>query len=121
MEPLLEKYLPLEANSSALASAQARRATQRQKDHYSHFILRLAFASTQELRMRFSRAERALFRLRYASDDPTDRAAFVSALNIDWWEQVSDTERADLLAGADAAAFAAAAVSGGDRRGHAVV
>jgi DNA primase large subunit len=101
MKPLLEKYLPLEANSSS--STQL--ATQRQKDHYSHFILRLAFASTEDLRRRFARVETALFRLRLAADDSRERAAFVSSLNLDW-EMVGEEERRELalqLAAATAA------------------
>lgn len=102
MKPFLEKYLPLSANSSAArgpgtaggqqAEQSARLQDQRQKDHYSHFILRLAFASTEDLRRRFARVETALFRLRLASDDITERAAFVQSLSLDW-EQVSDKER----------------------------
>lgn len=42
LKPLFEKYLPLNSNT-----AQAARSVQldyeRKKDHYSHFILRLAF------------------------------------------------------------------------------
>jgi len=95
MKPILEKYLPLSANSSARGGQteqSARLQEQRQKDHYSHFILRLAFASTEDLRRRFARVETALFRMRLASDDITERAAFVQSLNLDW-EQVSDKEK----------------------------
>ena len=91
MKPLLEKYLPLAANSSS--STQL--AAQRQKDHYSHFILRLAFASTEDLRRRFARVETALFRLRFDTDDLKERDAFVSSLNLDW-EMVSEAERREL-------------------------
>ena len=88
MKPLLDKYLPLEANSSS----STRLFAERQKDHYSHFILRLAFASTEDLRRRFTRVEAMLFRLRLQSDDLTDRAAFVQSLDLDW-EPVSDKEK----------------------------
>lgn len=91
MKPLLEKYLPLEMNSSPSTQLFA----QRQKDHYSHFILRLAFASTEDLRRRFTRVETMLFRLRFNTDDTRERAAFVSGLNLDW-EMVSDDERREL-------------------------
>ncbi|PHH76036.1 hypothetical protein CDD83_4324 [Cordyceps sp. RAO-2017] len=56
MKPVLDKFLPLETNSSG----SSRLAAQRQKDHYSHFILRLAFASTEDLRRRFGRFETML-------------------------------------------------------------
>ena len=69
---------------------------QRQKDHYSHFILRLAFASTEDLRQRFVRAETMLFRMRFGTDDSVERDAFVSSLNIDWFERVTDEEKSEL-------------------------
>lgn len=89
MKPILEKYLPLDSNSSS----SSKLAAQRQKDHYSHFILRLAFSSTEDLRRRFTRVETMLFRIRFNSDDLTDRAGFVAGLEFDWWHPVSDEER----------------------------
>lgn len=89
MKPLLEKYLPLDSNSSS----STKLAAQRQKDHYSHFILRLAFSSTEDLRRRFTRVETMLFRIRFNSDDSSDRASFVSSLDFDWWHPVSDEEK----------------------------
>ena len=97
MKPLLDKFLPLSSNTSQSPSLFA----ERQKDHYSHFILRLAFSSTEDLRRRFARAETTLFRLRFQQDDARERAAFISSLNFDW-ETVSDAEKreyaTDLLA-----------------------
>lgn len=96
MKTVLEKYLPLSSNSSA----SPKLFEQRQKDHYSHFILRLAFSSTEDLRRRFSRVETMLFRLRLDTD--AERAGFVAGLDIDWFEPVSESEKnemaADLLA-----------------------
>lgn len=91
MKPLLDKYLPLDANSSSSSQLQ----NQRQKDHYSHFILRLAFSSTEDLRRRFSRVETMLFRMRLAADDVRERNAFVQGLNLDW-EVVGEEEKAML-------------------------
>ncbi|TVY40492.1 putative DNA primase large subunit [Lachnellula subtilissima] len=88
MKPLLDKYLPLSSSTSGSTALQA----ERQKDHYSHFILRLAFASTEDLRRRFSRVESMLFRLRFQADDVRERMAFVEGLNLEW-ETVSDEER----------------------------
>lgn len=95
MKPLLDKYLPLDASSSASSSSSQLLHAQRQKDHYSHFILRLAFASTEDLRRRFARVETMLFRLRFQTDDSRERAAFVRTLNLDW-EAVSDEEKREL-------------------------
>ena len=91
MKPLLEKYLPLSSSSSNSPSLQA----ERQKDHYSHFILRLAFASTEDLRRRFSRVETALFRLRFHGDDVRERMNFVEGLSLDW-EVVTEDEKREL-------------------------
>ncbi|KAI1076612.1 DNA primase, large subunit [Whalleya microplaca] len=88
MKPLLLKYLPLESNSSASSKLTA----ERQKDHYSHFILRLAFASTEDLRRRFSRVETMLFRLRLDDENLRERSAFVQSLSLDW-EPLTEEER----------------------------
>ena len=73
---------------------------ERQKDHYSHFILRLAFSATEELRRRFERVESTLFRIRFQNDDTRERQAFVESLALDW-EVCSEEEKrllsADLL------------------------
>lgn len=78
MRPLLERYLPLDSNSSASSALHQ----QRKKDHYSHFILRLAFAATEDLRRRFCRVETQLFRLRMLTDDARERAAFFASLDL---------------------------------------
>lgn len=90
MKPLLQKYMPLDNNTSKSSQLSA----QRQKDHYSHFILRLAFASTEDLRRRFARVETTLFRLRLLDPEASDfeRREFISNLDLDW-EEVSPAER----------------------------
>ncbi|KAI9800191.1 MAG: hypothetical protein M1825_004175 [Sarcosagium campestre] len=91
MKPLLDKYLPLSSNSSASPALHA----ERQKDHYSHFILRLAFSGTEDLRRRFARVETALFKLRFQQDDGRERQAFVESLDFDW-ATVTDEEKRQL-------------------------
>jgi DNA primase large subunit len=91
MAPLLEKHLPLHSNSSRSSTLQE----ERRKDHYSHFILRLAFASTEDLRRRFSRLETILFRIRYKADDSRERLDFVKSLDFAW-EKVDEKEMAEL-------------------------
>lgn len=94
--PLLQKFLPLSANtSSPKGAADPRIKNERQKDHYSHFILRLAFSATEDLRRRFARAETMLFRFRFQADDSRERRAFIDSLNLDW-ESVSEDERREL-------------------------
>ncbi|KAL4931740.1 DNA primase subunit PRI2 [Aspergillus undulatus] len=96
IKPLLQKFLPLSSNTSSRVGAEdPRLKNERQKDHYSHFILRLAFAGTEDLRRRFARAETMLFRFRFQGDDSRERRAFIDSLNLDW-ESVSDAERQEL-------------------------
>ncbi|KAL6715684.1 DNA primase subunit pri2 [Lecanora helva] len=94
--PLLQKWLPLHSNTSSSTGAQdSNLQLERQKDHYSHFILRLAFSSTEDLRRRFARIENALFRLRFQNDDVRERQRFVESLQLDW-EAVSEEEKGAL-------------------------
>jgi len=76
---------------------------ERMKDHYSHFILRLAFASTEDLRRRFSRVESMLFRLRFADNDGKERLTFVEGLNLEG-ESVGEDERREFAEELKAAA-----------------
>lgn len=93
MTPLLQKCLPLHSNSSSSSGPQDQNLRlERQKDHYSHFILRLAFSSTEDLRRRFSRIEGALFKLRFQNDDARERQHFVESLQFDW-DVVSEDEK----------------------------
>ncbi|KAI9718683.1 MAG: hypothetical protein M1828_006618 [Chrysothrix sp. TS-e1954] len=91
MRPILEKHLPLSQNSARSPAQQE----ERKKDHYSHFILRLAFSATEDLRHRFARLETQLFRLRFQNNDSRDRQDFVETQNFEW-EKVSDAERREL-------------------------
>jgi DNA primase large subunit len=68
---------------------------ERRKDHYSHFILRLAFSSTEDLRRRFARIEGALFKLRFQTDDGREKQSFVESLDFNW-EVVSPEEKLQL-------------------------
>ena len=93
LEPLLKKHLPLSANSAAAGGViDQHLREERKKDHYSHFILRLAFSGTEDLRRRFARVETMLFKLRYQIDDGKERRAFVDSLNLNW-EMVSHDEK----------------------------
>jgi len=91
MKPLLDRYLPLSASTSNSTTLQS----ERQKDHYSHFILRLAFSSTEDLRRRFARVETSLFRIRFQADDAKERQSFVESMGLEW-EIVGDEERREL-------------------------
>lgn len=68
---------------------------ERRKDHYSHYILRLAFCRTDELRRKFVNAETFLFKLRFLQLIKSERDSFISKLNINL-NQVSDSEKESL-------------------------
>ncbi|GAA6061975.1 hypothetical protein JCM10212_005219 [Sporobolomyces blumeae] len=68
---------------------------ERKKDQYSHFVLRLAFCRSEELRQRFLKAEKELFRIRFETDDPDERRSFIDSLNFGW-EKVDETEKEHL-------------------------
>jgi DNA primase large subunit len=91
MKPILQKHLPLRPNTSKSPELH----DERKKDHYSHFILRLAFCRTEDLRRRYSRLETALFKLRFKLDDVRERSAFIKSLQLDW-EDVSEEEKREL-------------------------
>lgn len=85
------EYLSLRSNAVALsgavatASAKAKELQrERAKDHVSHFVLRLAFSRTEELRRRFLHAETALFRYRLETDHLAEREAFLRAQDFVW-------------------------------------
>ncbi|KAI4289402.1 MAG: hypothetical protein L6R35_001322 [Caloplaca aegaea] len=92
IKPLLDKWLRLDSNSSsAQGCTDPRLHDQRRKDHYSHFILRLAFSSTEDLRRRFARVEELLFRLRFQAENAQERQDFVASLSFGW-ETVQEHE-----------------------------
>ena len=98
MKGLLKDYLPLNANSSSSVGSKDVRKDiglqkERKKDHYSHFILRLAFSSTEDLRRRFERIESALFRLRFQDENTEEKKKFVESLNFNWEKVTGDEKR----------------------------
>lgn len=96
INPLLRELLPLSSNaSSSTGPHDVKLQQERQKDHYSHYILRLAFASTEDLRRRFSRLETALFKLRFQHDDVRERLEFVESLDLAW-EMMPEEEKREL-------------------------
>ncbi|KAK4052341.1 DNA primase subunit pri2 [Microbotryomycetes sp. JL201] len=75
-----KQFLPLSSNTAKGANLDA----ERQKDLYSHFVLRLAFCRSEELRHRFVRAETTLFKIRWSNDDNAERNEFVRSLAFGW-------------------------------------
>ncbi|KAJ1840759.1 DNA primase subunit pri2 [Coemansia sp. RSA 2611] len=67
----LDKLLPLHTNRSRLPARQL--MGERRKDHVSHFILRLAFSRSEDLRAWFLRYECALLKHRFRAADAAER------------------------------------------------
>ncbi len=88
MQEHLKTHLPLSSNTALSAD----HAAERGKDHLSHFVLRLAFCRSEELRRRFVKVETMLFKLRLEADDAREREAFLDSLQLDW-RAVSDNEK----------------------------
>ena len=78
---LAKRLLPLNANTAIKTTDLL---AERLKDHVSHFVLRLAFCRSEDLRRRFVKAESLLFRLRFETDDAIERESFMQSLNLDW-------------------------------------
>ncbi len=87
---ILNKLLPLNPPSKESSSL----FQERKKDHYSHFILRLAFCRSEELRKRFVRAETMLFKMRYQMLSIQEQRDFVKSIDLPW-EEVSEVERTE--------------------------
>lgn len=68
----------------------------RKKDYYSHFILRLCFCRSNELREKFVRAETLLFKIRFNMLTSNDQTKFVQSLNLPSLQFISDEEKRDL-------------------------
>ncbi|KAI9138307.1 eukaryotic and archaeal DNA primase, large subunit-domain-containing protein [Paraphysoderma sedebokerense] len=84
LQPILSKYLPLNGGGDERITRVIELDRQRRKDHISHFILRLAYARSEDLRNWFLRQECMLFKLRFNSADVSERHAFLkdSKVNI---------------------------------------
>lgn len=90
VKPLLLKYLPLSPGNEEAS------VRERQKDHYSHYILRLVFCRSEELRRKFIKNEVILFRIRYGLLQPKEQHEFVAAYSdkLPWQYITSDEKNA---------------------------
>ncbi|CAO1638125.1 unnamed protein product [Parajaminaea phylloscopi] len=89
----MDQHLPLSATTAARSGAGIDVDMERMKDHISHFVLRLAFCRSEDLQRRFVRTETVLFRLRFESDDTSERDHFLRTLDLDW-QMVTKEEKA---------------------------
>ena len=81
VENVVVEYLELSRNT--IKGKSTLMYDQRRKDHISHFLLRLAFCRSEELRNWLVRYESLLFKFRYMKEDPVDREAFLSSVHLD--------------------------------------
>ena len=65
------------------------------KDHYSHFILRLAYCRSEDLRRWFLQNELELFKWRFQHNPPVDLAAWLAANDLKY-EAIAPEEAAEL-------------------------
>ncbi|BFZ00072.1 hypothetical protein BsWGS_03111 [Bradybaena similaris] len=68
----------------------------RQHDHVSHFILRLAYCRSEDLRRWFLIQELDLFRFRFQMEDASSKAQFLTANNLRY-KPVSKDERSFVI------------------------
>lgn len=95
IKPLLNKYLPL---SPATKGNEQIINQERKKDHYSHFILRLVFCRSEELRKKFIRNETILFKIRYGLLQPKEQTSFIKDNNDKLnWIYIDSAERDGLF------------------------
>lgn len=87
--PMVQQMLPLNASQAEKLNME------RQKDYYSHFILRLCFSRSQELRAKFLKNETTLFKIRYNQLTSAEQQLFVKTLNLPW-EFATPEEKAQL-------------------------
>ncbi|XP_060082049.1 DNA primase large subunit-like [Ylistrum balloti] len=67
----------------------------RRLDHISHFILRLAYCRSEELRRWFLQQELELLRLRFQRETPESRQEFLRENNLNY-SPISDEEKRDI-------------------------
>ncbi|KAJ2341905.1 DNA primase subunit pri2, partial [Coemansia sp. RSA 2618] len=76
----LDKHLPLHTNRSRQPIRQL--MSERRKDHVSHFILRLAFSRTEELRSWLLRYECMLLKHRFREADASERNELLQSAHL---------------------------------------
>ncbi|KAG0349249.1 hypothetical protein BG004_000029 [Podila humilis] len=92
----IDKFMPMSQSlsaSSIVGVTHGQLMDERRKDHISHFILRLAYSRSQELRQWFLRAESSLFRYRFEKESLKDQLEFLEKQNLTWKKVSDDTKR----------------------------
>ncbi|ORX73408.1 hypothetical protein BCR32DRAFT_297191 [Anaeromyces robustus] len=93
---LMKKYLPLNTIGDGAKMSLEDLFYQRRKDYLSHYILKLAYCSTEQLRIWFIKQESDLFRLRWhRCKDQNMKKEFIKSLNLNMTE-LSGEEKEEL-------------------------
>ncbi|EGW35754.1 uncharacterized protein SPAPADRAFT_131134 [Spathaspora passalidarum NRRL Y-27907] len=91
IKPLLLKYLPLSPSGENIEQ-------ERIKDHYSHYILRLVFCRSEDLRKKFIKNETTLFKVRYNLLQPKEQQEFIELYNDRLsWNYISANEKQEVF------------------------
>ncbi|KAF9363010.1 hypothetical protein BGX34_005082 [Mortierella sp. NVP85] len=96
MNEAIRKYMPMASNGAPGVSTNTQKLDlEREKDYISHFILRLAYSRSEELRSWFLRAECALFKFRFEIESQKEQIFFMENRKLNW-KKVSDTDKENL-------------------------
>lgn len=84
VEPVIAKALDMKRNTMVRSLGEKVLYEQRRKDHLSHFILRLAYCRSEDLRQWFVKQETALFKYRFSIEQMSERDAFIRHSQLDF-------------------------------------
>ena len=100
-----KKYMPVNPNSDNFKDTNPKkyseeiqeRYLQRLKDYTSHFVLRLAYCQTEDLREWFIKQESSLLQMRWNNPllSNEEKSSFINSLNLNM-EEVSSKEKREL-------------------------
>ncbi|KAI9483560.1 MAG: eukaryotic and archaeal DNA primase, large subunit-domain-containing protein [Benjaminiella poitrasii] len=84
----VDQYLPLRSNLSKAEELYE----ERRKDHISHFVLRMAYCRSEDLREWFLNQETALFKYRFEQESFEEKKNFLQHLDLNW-RMLSDEKK----------------------------
>lgn len=90
LNEVIKKYMPLNCHGDGSGTTVEVMYNQRKKDYISHFILRLAYCQTDDLREWFIRQESQLFQIRW--DRFKEKSEFIMKMDMNM-DVLSDQEK----------------------------
>ncbi|WVQ69391.1 uncharacterized protein L199_007608 [Kwoniella botswanensis] len=88
----ITNYTKTHLNLSSNTARNVNLDEERRRDEIGHWVLRLSFCRSPDLRARFVRSEVALFKNRFETDDVNERSSFLKSLQFDW-QVVDENEK----------------------------